>query len=90
MRLSILSAWSSTSELPLEDGGLPGPDGGSGVVSTVVGRCVVTLDRACGSVQEWSCWRGAWSAWVTGRYIKASAFGGLFSAVVCVVVGLSL
>ena len=26
MRLSILSAWSSTSELPLEDGGLPGPE----------------------------------------------------------------
>ena len=26
MRLSILSAWSSTSELPLEDGRLPGPE----------------------------------------------------------------
>ena len=26
MRMSILSAWSSTSELPLEDGGLPGPE----------------------------------------------------------------
>ena len=26
MRLSILLAWSPTSELPLEDGGLPGPE----------------------------------------------------------------
>ena len=32
-----VAAWSSTSELPLEDGGRVAWSGGSGVVSTVVG-----------------------------------------------------
>ncbi len=38
---------------------------------------------------QWCCWRSAGPAWVS-RQVEARAFEGLFVAVVCVVVGLSL